>query len=150
MAPIEWRWKNFASLSPDELYDIISLRERVFVVEQNCVYLDCDGIDRNSWHLSGYAGGSLAAYLRVVMPGIKYKEHALGRVVTAPEARGSGYGKDLTREALARVHAQFGASPIRISAQAYLEKFYGSFGFTRQSEEYLEDGIPHIEMLRKA
>ena len=142
-----WRWKQFRDLSLDELYDVIRLRERVFVVEQNCVYLDCDGLDQSAWHLSGYQDGKLAAYLRVLPAGLKYNEISFGRVVTAPEVRKSGCGKELTLQALMHISRTFGKAPIRISAQAYLERFYAGFGFQRQSAEYFEDGIPHIEML---
>ena len=145
---MEWRWKQFTDLRLNELYELIQLRERVFVVEQSCVYLDCDGLDQQSWHLAGYKGHELVTYLRVLPAKLKYPEISFGRVVTAPEHRKFGYGKDLTKQALVNIRDTFGEVSIRISAQAYLEKFYGACGFTRQGEEYLEDGIPHIEMLR--
>lgn len=144
---MKWLWKKFEDLSVEELYQVLQLRERVFVVEQNCVYLDCDGTDTKAWHLLGYKDHNLVAYLRAFPPNIKYKEASFGRVVTAPEVRKEGYGKELTRTALSNMKNTFGEMPIRISAQAHLEKFYGSFGFKKVSEEYLEDNIPHIEML---
>jgi ElaA protein len=142
-----WHDKTFAELTTEELYAIIALRERVFVVEQNCPYLDADGYDRVSRHvwLAGDAG-ELRAYLRIVPAGVKFAEVSIGRVVTAPEARGGGLGRELMKRGIAAC----GAQPIRIGAQAHLERFYSELGFTRASEPYDEDGIPHIEMLRLA
>lgn len=143
-AELCWREEPFAALTPSELYAICALRQRVFVVEQNCVYVDADGYDPPSRHLWAEHGGVLHAYLRIVPAGAKFAEVSLGRVVTAPEARGTGLGRDLVRRGLASV----GAVPVRIGAQAHLEKFYGELGFVRASGLYDEDGIPHIEMLR--
>ena len=142
-----WRYEPWSALTTDELYRILTLRQRVFVVEQNCPYLDCDGYDDRAHHLwcedrPGIPG--VAAYLRVFAPGVKYAEASLGRVVTAPEGRRSGLGRPLIAEGIARV----GGGPIRIGAQKYLEKFYGELGFVRASDDYLEDGIPHLEMVR--
>lgn len=121
------------------------LRERVFIVEQTCAYLDADGHDAASRHLWAEAdGGAIAAYLRIVPPGEKFAEVSLGRIATAPEHRGGGLGHELVRRGLHAV----GAVAVRISAQAHLERFYGQHGFRRASELYLEDGIPHIDMLR--
>lgn len=144
---MNWHWKKFEDLTVDELYRAIQLRERVFVVEQKIVYLDCDDKDRKAWHLLGFKDGQLLAYLRAFPPGIKYKEAAFGRVVTAPEGRGLGLGKELTKRAVAHLKATYSGTPIRISAQAYLEKFYGGFGFKRVGENYVEEDIPHLEML---
>lgn len=143
-----WFWKTFAELSLIELYQIIQLRERVFVVEQNCVYLDCDGRDQSAWHLLGYREGQLVAYLRAFQPNPQSTEAVLGRVVTSPEARGGGLGKELTRRGIENIQSHFSNPEIRISAQAYLQKFYEGFGFKRVGEEYLEDNIPHIQMRR--
>ena len=110
-----------------------------------------DGADRRSWHLLGRdEAGSLQAYLRVVDPGVKYAEPSIGRVITSPEARGSGLGRRLMAEGLARCGAAWPAHGIRINAQSHLERFYGSFGFVRHGAEYMEDGIPHLEMARPA
>jgi len=141
---MHWHAKEFAELTVGELYAITALRERVFVVEQNCVYLDADGIDPVCRHLWAERGGALNAYCRIVPAGTKWAETAIGRVITAPEARGTGLGKELMTRAIAACRD----GPIRIGAQAHLEKFYGDLGFTRASEVYDEDGIPHIEMLR--
>ena len=166
-----WHERRFEELTATELYSIVELRERVFVVEQNCVYLDADGADRMSRHVwatrgprtndrspvrsearigdslvrgSPFSEGPTVAYLRIVAPGVKFPETSIGRVAIAPEARGEGLGRELMRRGIAAV----GNLPIRISAQAYLEKFYADLGFVRTSETYDEDGIPHLEMLR--
>jgi len=148
--PLRWRWSRFGELGVDDLYDALALRCRVFVLEQG-PYLDPDGLDRQAWHLLGRdAAGALQAYLRVVDPGAKYAEPSIGRVVTAPEARASGLGRALMREGVARCEAAWPRRPIRISAQSRLQRFYREFGFQPVGDEYLEDDIPHIEMLRRA
>ena len=141
-----WRERAFAELSVGELYNIVALRERVFVVEQACAYLDADGHDPASRHLWAEREGALHAYLRIVPAGVKFTELSLGRIITAPEARGTGLGKALVQRGILAA----GNVAIRIGAQAHLERFYGGFGFVRASDLYDEDGIPHIEMLRPA
>lgn len=144
-----WIFRAWSELGRDELYEILVARARVFVVEQTCPYLDPDGVDRASHHLwSEGDGGVVRAYLRVVAPGAKYAEPSLGRIITAPEARGGGLGRALVAEGLARCAALYGTVPVRIGAQRYLERFYGELGFVRASDEYDEDGIPHVEMVR--
>jgi ElaA protein len=143
---MRWQAKAFAELTVGELYAILVLRARVFIVEQNCPYLDPDGADPASRHLWAERDGVLLAYLRIVPPGVKYAEISLGRVITAPEARGTGLGREL----MTRGIAACGDVSIRIGAQAHLERFYGELGFVRASDVYDEDGIPHIEMLRAA
>ncbi|MDX2091328.1 MAG: GNAT family N-acetyltransferase [Kofleriaceae bacterium] len=140
---LAWHVRPFAQLSAHELYAILALRQRVFVVEQACAYLDADGADESSRHLWATEAGAIHAYCRLVPAGIKFTEVSIGRVIIAPEARGMGLGKELMRRALAEI----GAAPVRIGAQAHLERFYGELGFVRASEPYDEDGIPHIEML---
>jgi ElaA protein len=145
---MNWTWQRFADLGVDNLYDALQLRCRVFVLEQG-PYLDPDGIDRVSWHLLGRdAGGALVAYLRVVDGGAKFDEPSIGRVITAPEARGSGLGRALMAEGVAGCERFWPGRPIRIGAQAHLERFYNGFGFVRVGDDYLEDNIPHVEMLR--
>lgn len=146
---LRWVYKGFSDLSLEELYALMRLRQEVFVVEQNCVYLDADGKDFEAFHLLGYGEGDvLLAYARILPPGISYEEVALGRIVTSQQARGEGLGKALMEEQLIRVREQFGAVPIRISAQCYLDRFYKGFGFVPVGEPYLEDGIPHQQMFR--
>jgi ElaA protein len=147
---VHWTWSRFGELGVDNLYDALALRCRVFVLEQG-PYLDPDGIDRHAWHLLGRdADGVLQAYLRAVDPGAKYAEPSIGRVITSPEARGTGLGRVLVAEGVARCAAAWPGQAIRISAQSHLADFYGSFGFARCSDDYLEDDIPHCEMLKPA
>jgi len=141
---MRWHSKLFAELTVDELYAITVLRERVFIVEQNCPYLDADGVDPECRHLWAEHDGAIHAYCRLVPAGVKYTEQAIGRVVTAPEARGTGLGKELMQRAIDAC----ADGPIRLGAQAHLERFYRELGFVVASEPYDEDGIPHVEMLR--
>ena len=125
------------------------LRQEVFVVEQNCPYLDADGKDKHSWHVLGYdENNKLAAYARIVLPGVSYTEVAIGRVITSQQHRRTGAGKELMRETLKAIETIYGKVPVRISAQTYLVKFYFEFGFVSTGKEYLEDDIPHTEMLK--
>lgn len=142
-----WHQRSFDALSVRQLYAIMALRAQVFVVEQRCAYQDADGCDAVSRHLwAEQPDGTMAAYLRVLPAGVKFAEVSLGRVITAPEVRRSGLGRELMRRGIAAVGERV---PIRIGAQAYLERFYAEFGFERASGLYDEDGIPHIEMLRR-
>lgn len=144
---MHWSWQRFDDLGVHALYDILALRCRVFILEQGA-YLDPDGADLQAWHLQGRdATGVLQAYLRGVDPGVKYSEPSIGRVITAPEVRRSGLGRELMREGLARCARQWPGQAVRISAQARLNDFYAGFGFVTQGEDYLEDGIPHRQML---
>lgn len=144
----DWQWLPFDRLTPRQVHDVLQLRARVFVVEQQCAYLDVDGADLACWHGLGHQGEQLVATARLVPPGLKYEGPAIGRVVTAPEVRRQGVGRELMREALAQVRLLFPGQVIHLGAQRYLERFYGSFGFTPWGEPYDEDGIPHIEMRR--
>ena len=141
-----WHSRYFSELSNLEVYKLLVLRQRVFVVEQKCPYLDADGADLTSRHLCVEVGPDAAihAYARIVPAGIKFAEVSIGRVITAPEARGTGLGRELMQRAI----VECGDAPIRIGAQAHLEKFYSELGFVRASDEYDDDGIPHIEMVR--
>ena len=146
---MNWQWSRFGGLSADDVYDALALRSRVFVVEQDCVYLDPDGLDRDAWHLLGRDGeGMLRAYLRVVDPGRKYDAPSIGRVVTDPDARGTGLGHALIEEGLRRCEAQWPGAANRIGAQAHLRGFYGRHGYVAQGEIYIEDDIAHILMER--
>ncbi len=145
---MRWVWCSFDELTKEQLYAAMRLRQEVFVVEQECPYLDADGRDLGNLHLLGYDREGLVAYSRVLHPGVLYPEVCISRVVSAPRVRRTGVGRMLMSECLNRVEQHFGKVPIRISAQAYLQKFYESFGFHCTGKEYLEDGIPHKEMLR--
>ncbi len=144
---LKWKLNYFKELSTEELYTILQLRNEVFVVEQNCVYQDADNKDSISFHLSGWDGGNLVAYCRILPPGVSYTEASIGRVVSSPQYRNKGYGKQLMNEAIIHTLAQFECNTIKISAQLYLQKFYEQLGFVKLSDSYLEDNIPHIEML---
>lgn len=148
----DWRWKRFDALTPRELQNILRARQEVFGLEQNCVYLDIDGCDEAAFHLAAWSDERAVplAYARWLDPGVKYAEPSLGRVITTAAARGKGLGRELVRRALeagARVHPGLG---VRIGAQSRLERFYADFGFVVVGERYIEDGIPHTEMLRAA
>ena len=145
---MRWVWSRFDDLGVHALHDALALRCKVFILEQG-PYQDPDDADKLSWHLLGYGDdGTLQACLRVVDPGVKYAEPSIGRVVTVREARGNGTGRALMQEGIARCGQAWPGRAIRISAQAHLRGFYGSLGFAAVSDEYLEDDIPHIEMLR--
>ncbi len=148
MSAPQWEWLPFDRLTTRQLYDVLALRQRVFVVEQACAYQDADGDDPRCWHLLGTVHGELVATARLVPPGLKYPEPAIGRVVTAPSVRRQGLGRALMLEALAQVRRLFPGQPTRIGAQVYLERFYRSLGFVPVGAPYDEDGIAHVEMLR--
>jgi len=147
---IRWVCKAFTDLLPHELYKILHLRSEVFVVEQNCVFLDMDDKDEGSLHFMGFAGDELAAYTRLVPPGYIYEEASIGRVVTSPRHRSKGFGKELMQRSIETCRMYFGSGPIKIGAQYYLLKFYTSLGFENMNDLYLEDGIEHVHMILTA
>ena len=147
---IRWRFAPFAELTPREVHDLYQLRAAAFVVEQNCVFQDLDGVDPECWHLLGYRGDELIAYARLLPAGVKFVEPSIGRVVTTMAVRGTGLGRELMRESLRRAEKLWPGQPIRIGAQSRLERFYVELGFVTASAPYDEDGIEHIEMLRPA
>ncbi|NTX51369.1 GNAT family N-acetyltransferase [Myxococcus sp. CA051A] len=149
-----WQWKAFSELTLDELYDVLALRQEVFIVEQKSLYLDVDGLDRSALHLLAFEDAGpqsfLAAYLRILPPDVKFPgASSLGRVVTSPRARGRGLGRELTARGITRLEALYPDADIRISAQDYLRAFYTSLGFVAEGDIYDEDGIPHVEMVRR-
>ena len=142
--------KNFQALTTEELYIILALRAEVFVVEQNCPYQDVDGKDLLSIHVLGYIKNQLVAYARVLEQGVSYQEYAsIGRIVTSPSIRGKKFGHELVDFSIKVCQKNFPGQPIKISAQAHLEKFYNKHGFKATGEAYLEDDIPHIGMILK-
>lgn len=145
---VEWAHKSFTDLTAAELYDILQLRQDVFVVEQQCVYEDADGLDRMATHLFAVHRAMVIAYARIFRPGVRGNVAVIGRVATAKAARGRGLGRDLMQRAIDTVEQSYGAVPIRIGAQSRLERFYASFGFVRDGDDYVEDGIPHLPMRR--
>ena len=147
--PIKWKIKSFDALSVHELYDLLRLRSEIFVVEQNCVYLDLDGKDKVALHLIGEFEGKIVAHARLFEAGISFDNASIGRVTVDPNYRARKWGHELMQQAIAGVLKHFGESKITIGAQLYLKKFYESHGFVQTSEMYLEDDIPHIEMIRE-
>jgi ElaA protein len=147
---LDWQIKYYPELSTNEFHDIIELRLKAFVVEQNCSYLDLDGKDKKCYHLICRDGmGNVVATARILPPGLAYDEVAIGRVVIDETIRGKGIGHQLMDEAMNFAAAEFGNFPIRISAQKHLENYYNKHQFHSTGNEYLEDGIPHVEMLYK-
>jgi ElaA protein len=149
---LRWRWCRFDELGVHELQNIYTARQQVFVLEQECAYLDADGVDEHSFHLAAWSPRQREpmAYARAVAPGVKYTEPSIGRVITTTAARGAGLGRELVRRAVEHSCATWPGQGIRISAQSRLERFYAGFGFARIGEDYLEDNIPHVEMLLPA
>lgn len=145
---IVWHIKNFEALTVNELYAILKLRSEVFVVEQNCVYLDTDGKDPLALHVFGEYDNKIVAYSRLFKPGISYDTTSIGRVVVSAEYRNKKWGKDLMLQSILAIENHFGVSQITISAQFYLKNFYESLGFLPSGEMYLEDDIPHIKMIK--
>lgn len=145
--PSQWICKNFDELTLQELYAILQLRIQVFIVEQQCPFQDADNKDTGCYHLMCWENGTLTAYSRLVPGGIAFAEISIGRVVTSPQARGIGLGKELMQKSVTQCYTLFGKHTIRIGAQLYLKRFYESIGFIEDSAIYLEDGIEHIEML---
>ena len=143
-------WHNFDSISKEQLYDVLSLRQRVFIIEQDCFYEDLDYSDQEANHLLLYKDNKLIGYSRVFAPGIKYDAASIGRIVTDLGFRGKGYGKDITQESIQFLKNNFPGSDISISAQYRLVDFYEDFGFEREGSVYLEDDIDHIKMTLKA
>ncbi len=152
MAPLTWQFARFDDLPMRDWYTVSTARIDVFIMEQNCPFQDHDGADLVSWHLLGWVDNKgereLATYCRLVDPGVKYPEPSIGRVVTTRAYRRHGFGKILMKEALARHDALYPNQANKIGAQQRLEKFYGELGFIVSSGMYIEDGIPHVEMVR--
>ena len=144
---LNWVYKHFDQLTTTELYAILQLRSEVFVVEQNCVYQDVDGKDLKSTHLMAWHNDNLVAYTRLVPAGVSFEEVSIGRVITSPFYRGLGIGITLLEKSIEQILATYQTNKIRIGAQLYLKKFYEGFGFIAEGDEFLEDGIPHIEMV---
>ncbi len=145
---INWKFNTFDELSGKAVYEMLQLRNEVFVLEQNCPYQDADGKDFEAVHVLGYdENGILVAYCRILKPGLAYATASIGRVVNSPSVRGTGTGRELMRQAVDYATVTLGLRIITISAQSHLQKFYEEFGFKRTPKrEYLEDDIPHREM----
>ncbi|MGD7022210.1 GNAT family N-acetyltransferase [Rossellomorea vietnamensis] len=144
---MSWNIKKFDELTNRELYNLLKERTLVFVVEQNCPYLEVDGKDPFSYHLFKEDDGEIIAYLRILPAGVSYQEVSIGRVFVKKEFRGQGLAEELIKKGLEFIQKELNETTVKIQAQDYLRKFYGSFGFQAISETYLEDNIPHVDML---
>jgi ElaA protein len=144
---LKWQWCRLGELSAEQLYAVLAARVAVFIVEQKCAYQDLDGLDEGAEHLIAWSGTDVAGYLRVLAPGTRFADPSIGRIVTTKPFRGSGLGRELVAKGIERARVRYPGRPVRISAQQYLEKFYREFGFATVSEPYLEDDIPHVEMV---
>lgn len=149
--PLEYYTKDYHSLSLNQLYEILALRQKVFIIEQTCTYLDADGKDKEAYHVMGCNDNKLYAYARVLPKGISYRDHvSIGRVIIAPEHRGNGEGYTIMKRSLEVCRQLWPNESIKISAQSHLEKFYEHLGFQSTGDSYLEDGIPHVAMVAPA
>ena len=144
---LKWQWCRLGELSAEQVYAVLAARVAIFVVEQNCAYQDLDGLDADAEHLIAWSGAQVAGYLRVLGPGTRFDDPSIGRIITTKPFRGSGLGRDLVTKGIEHTRLRYPGQAVRISAQQYLEKFYRDFGFVTASQPYLEDGIPHVEML---
>lgn len=148
---IHWQWKFFSELDKNALYDILALRQHVFMLEQNSLYLDADGADKDAWHLLGSnSEGRLLVYLRVIPAAAPEEQTLIGRFVVSEEARGKGLGRLAMEECLRWIDDYFPAAPVKIGAQQYLKDFYRRLGFSAIGEPYDDAGVPHIDMLKPA
>jgi ElaA protein len=145
---IDWSWQQFSDISGEEMHEMLSLRQNVFVVEQGCAYLDADELDKKSWHLLGRRSDrQLVAYARLNFPNTRYSEPSFGRVLTTKEIRGIGAGRKIVKACIQKSVQEYPKSDIRISAQTYLTKFYEEFGFMNVGDPYDDEGIEHIDMI---
>ena len=145
---LTFKFKTFNELDLNELYDLLQLRSEVFVVEQDCVYQDIDGKDQKAYHILGYKNNTLVAYTRLFKPGDYFTEASIGRVVVSKRERKHKYGYDIMNASIEFIRDHLNVKLIKLSAQTYLKRFYNNLGFNETGSEYLEDGIPHIAMLR--
>ena len=143
---LEWQVLSFSELTGERMYAVLRLRQQVFVVEQNCAYLDLDNLDQQATHMLGLRDGGLLAYQRCLAPGLSYPESSLGRIVVCPAMRGQELGKELVQRGIEHNLLRWPGSGIRINAQAHLQNFYAALGFVAEGNEYLEDNILHRQM----
>mgnify|MGYP000164786528 CR=1 FL=1 len=144
---MEWKIKKYEDLTIDELYNILKVRNEVFVVEQNCPYQDCDEKDKRAYHLFLEDNGEIIAYSRIIEKGVSYDEVSIGRFLVQKKYRGKGFAREMLSKAIKFIEESLNENAIRISGQVYIKEFYKSFGFKEVSDVYLEDNIPHVEML---
>lgn len=146
---MKWKLKSFDELTVNELYKLLQLRVSVFVVEQSCPYPEIDGHDQGCKHLFLEEDGQIVAYARLIPQGVLYESASIGRIVVDKTYRKSGYGRELLKKSIDIITGEWGETEIKLHAQVYLLDFYRSFDFIEMSEHYLEDGIPHVDMLLK-
>lgn len=146
---MKYEFKHFNQLTNHELYDLLRLRAEIFVVEQTCIYNDLDGLDKEATHLIVKKNDEIIATSRLLKPGTRFPDYSIGRVVVKKEQRGNELGKRMMEKAIRFMLAEWGAKTIKVSAQKYLEKFYNDLGFEFFTDDYLEDGIPHVGMRYK-
>lgn len=146
---MNWELKKFKELKVEEIYKILEIRNEVFIVEQKCAYQDCDGKDENAYHLYLQDNDKIIAYLRILKKGVSYDEISIGRVLVHKNYRGKGIAREMMLKAINFIELNLNEKEIKIQAQSYLVNFYKSLGFKETSNEYLEDNIPHIDMLYK-
>jgi len=146
---MQWITHTFEELTPSELYEIIKLRQDVFIIEQECIYPDIDGYDNKALHMLGKSKKELVAYARIFEPGLKYKESSIGRIVVHPDFRNRGYGKKLVQNCINYCRKNYIGTGIRIEAQSHLQRFYENLGFVAKGEIYPVDGIPHVQMIQQ-
>lgn len=146
---MKWELKKFEELEAEELYKILEIRNEVFILEQECPYQDCDVKDQDAYHLYLQEDGRIVAYLRILNKGVSYDEISIGRVLVHKDYRGKGIAREMMLKAIGFIESTLKERAIKIQAQVYLLEFYRSLGFKEASDEYLEDSIPHIDMLYK-
>ena len=145
---MNWTWRQFDTISGKEMHEMLSLRQKVFVVEQECVYLDADELDEQSWHLFGRSNdGALGAYARLNFPDTRFTEPSFGRVLTIKETRGTGVGREVVKACIEKSKQEYPGLNIRISAQTYLTSFYKGLGFVIVGNPYDDEGIEHVDMI---
>ncbi|MFX3674924.1 MAG: GNAT family N-acetyltransferase [Paenisporosarcina sp.] len=144
-----WKINTFNELTVQQLYTYLQLRVNVFIVEQKCPYPELDGYDINAFHLAYFENEKLLAYARILPQGVKYNRISIGRVIVDEEVRGKGLAKEVMKESLSFIQKKWPLQEVQLQAQSHLQSFYGSFGFESISEEYDEDGIPHVDMVKK-
>lgn len=148
---LNWQIKRYCELGRDELFTVLQARQAVFVVEQRCAYPDIDALDKDALHFMAWTeSGQIAAYARIMPPGVKHPQVSIGRVLTTEKFRGGGLGAELMQRTLQQIDELYPGQPIKIGAQNHLENFYIGLGFVTTTEPYDEDGIPHIDMVREA
>ncbi|WLT38251.1 GNAT family N-acetyltransferase [Synechocystis sp. B12] len=148
---INWSWQQFNNISGEVMHEMLALRQEVFVVEQGCLYLDADGLDKQSWHLFGRTNDQqLVAYARLNFPNTRYPEPSFGRVLTSKAIRGMGAGRKIVAACIQKSLREYPNLDLRISAQAHLTEFYAEFGFTKVGDPYDDHGIEHISMIFRA